>query len=84
MAIVAVNPLPVDTFTVGKRVVWYDPGFTVAGRKEGVITAVHRGVSGSDAELSIDVLPDGGSAITAQAPQGFRVIDKFEDNRPNV
>lgn len=79
MALVA-NPLPVDTMTVGKRVVYFDPTADVAGMKFGVITDVTRGATGTDAPITVTVSPEGGGTAVTGAAGLFRVVD----NLPHV
>lgn len=76
MALVA-PPLSVDTLTVGKRVVYYDPTADKAGEKFGVITAITRGVSGAQVPYTVTVKPEIAGADVVGSHQFFRAVDKF-------
>ena len=70
-------PLPVDTITAGKRVVYYDPTADKAGEKFGTVVSVARGVSGTDAPYTLTVKPEAGGGNVTGSSHFFRVIDAF-------
>lgn len=82
MAIVA-NAMPIDTFNVGDRVVWFDPTADVTGRKYGMVTAVTYGASGTDKPIRISVQPEAGGAVLAnQDASLFRIAAKLDTVTP--
>ena len=87
MALVA-NPLPVDTMTVGKQVVYFDPTADLAGMKFGKVKSVVWNTTPSTAvPLTVTVTPDAGGADVVGAAAFFRVVDNFVPppaKRPNV
>lgn len=74
MALVA-NPLPHDTMSIGKRVAYFDPTADMAGLKYGTIKTVTRGVSGTDAVLTLVVTPEVAGSDVSGAAAFFRVVD---------
>jgi hypothetical protein len=76
MALVA-PALPFDTLTVGKKVVYYDPTFTIAGQKFGTIKTVTWGTAAGDAPVTVVVTPDITGADVTGPGNMFRVVDHF-------
>lgn len=76
MALVA-PALPIDTLTVGKKVVYYDPTFTVAGQKFGTIKSVVWETTAGSTPVTVVVTPDITGADVTGPGNMFRVVDHF-------
>lgn len=81
MALVA-NPLPIDTMTVGKTVVYYDPTADKAGEKFGKIKSIAYGAYGTNEPITLTVAPVLGGADVVGAARFFRVVDHRQPLAP--
>lgn len=83
MALVA-NPLSHDVFQIGTRVAYFDPTADMAGLKYGHVKTITRGVSGTDAVLTLVVTPEIAGADVTDVATFFRVVAEDEDAYPNT